>query len=89
LEKVFKAATANRVALEINSNPARLDLKDDHLRLAKECGCRFSIATDSHNPSQLGRLRLGVGMAQRGWVTPDEVINALPLDDLRASLKAR
>ena len=87
LEMVFKVAQENRVALEVNSNPARLDLKDDHLRLARDCGCRFSIATDSHNPSQLGRMRLGVGMAQRGWVTAGEVINALPLDELRRTLK--
>ncbi|MEX2551771.1 MAG: DNA polymerase/3'-5' exonuclease PolX [Actinomycetota bacterium] len=87
LEKVFKVAQENRVALEVNSNPARLDLKDDHLRLARDCGCTFSIATDSHNPSQLGRMRLGVGMAQRGWVTTSEVINALPLNALRRTLK--
>jgi DNA polymerase (family 10) len=87
LEMVSKVAQENRVALEVNSNPARLDLKDDHLRLARDCGCRFSIATDSHNPSQLGRMRLGVGMAQRGWVTAGEVINALSLDELRRTLK--
>lgn len=83
LEKVFAAARDNRVAMEINSNPARLDLKDDHARLAKEFGLKFSINTDSHNPGHLSRMRLGVGMAQRGWVTAPEVINTLPVERLR------
>jgi DNA polymerase (family X) len=83
LEQVFAAARDNRVAMEINSNPARLDLKDDHARLAREFGLKFSINTDSHNPGHLGRMRLGVGMAQRGWVTAPEVINTLPVDQLR------
>ena len=83
LEQVFAAARDNRVAMEINSNPARLDLKDDHARLAKEFGLNFSINTDSHNPGHLSRMRLGVGMAQRGWVTAPEVINTLPVEQLR------
>jgi DNA polymerase (family 10) len=87
LVAVFEAAASNSVALEINSNPSRLDLKDDHLRLAKDLGCRFSIATDAHSPAQLGRMRLGVGMAQRGWVTAPEVINSLPLEDLQRFLR--
>jgi DNA polymerase (family 10) len=83
LEQVFAAAKENQVAMEINSNPARLDLKDDHIRLGKEYGLRFSINTDSHNPGHLSRMRLGVGMAQRGWVTAPEVINTLPVGEIR------
>ena len=87
LEQVFAAAKENRVAMEINSNPARLDLKDDHIRLAKEFGLKFSVNTDSHNPGHLSRMRLGVGMAQRGWVTAPEVINTLPVDEIRKVFK--
>lgn len=83
LEQVFAAAKENQVVMEINSNPARLDLKDDHIRLGKEYGLRFSINTDSHNPGHLSRMRLGVGMAQRGWLTAPEVINTLPVDVIR------
>ncbi len=83
LEQVFAAAKENQVVMEINSNPARLDLKDDHIRLGKEYGLSFSINTDSHNPGHLSRMRLGVGMAQRGWVTAPEVINTLPVDEIR------
>jgi DNA polymerase (family 10) len=83
LTEVFAAARDNQVVMEVNSNPARLDLKDDHLRLAKEFGLRFAINTDSHNPTHLSRMRLGVGMAQRGWLTAAEVVNTLPVDALR------
>ncbi|MDQ4148659.1 MAG: DNA polymerase/3'-5' exonuclease PolX [Actinomycetota bacterium] len=86
LAPVFEAAARNMVALEVNSNPNRLDLKDDHLRLAKQYGCRFCINTDAHSPEQLSRIRLGVGMAQRGWVSPEEVVNCRPLPELRAFL---
>jgi DNA polymerase (family 10) len=86
LAEVFEAAARNGVALEINSNPARLDLKDDHLRLAKRFGCRFSVNTDAHTPEQLSRIRLGVGTAQRGWVSPAEVVNCLTLNELRRFL---
>ncbi len=66
LEQVFAAARDNQVVMEINSNPARLDLKDDHIRLAKEFGLKFAVNTDSHNPGHLSRMRLGVGMAAAG-----------------------
>jgi DNA polymerase (family 10) len=85
-EAVFAAAAEHGVALEINANPKRLDLRDDHVALARELGCLFSIDTDAHWPSDFDRLRLGVFTAQRGWVTPDLVVNALPLDAFRSFL---
>lgn len=86
LSAVFKAAAANDVALEVNSNPQRLDLKDDHIRLAKDFGCYFTINTDAHKFSDFNNLRLGVGTAQRAWVIKNEVINAWPLSKLRKFL---
>lgn len=83
LSSVFKAAAANSVALEVNSNPQRLDLKDDHIRLSREFGCNFAINTDAHKFSDFNNLRLGVGTAQRAWVTKHEVINTWPLSKLR------
>lgn len=82
IEAVFRAAAANRVALEISGTPERLDLRDEHVRLARRFGCVFAINTDSHSPDRLARMRLGVGTAQRGWVAAAEVINTLPLTDL-------
>lgn len=86
LDVVFRAAAENGVALEINSTPSRLDLRDDHIRSARELGCRFVINTDAHGPSRLERMALGVGMAQRGWLTAEEVINTWPLERLKSFL---
>ncbi|MGH2769547.1 MAG: PHP domain-containing protein, partial [Actinomycetota bacterium] len=86
LEAVCEAAAAHGVALEINASPRRLDLKDDHIFLAREYGCLFAISTDAHSPAELYYLRFGICSAQRGWVTRREVINALPLEELRRFL---
>ncbi|MGH2687234.1 MAG: PHP domain-containing protein, partial [Actinomycetota bacterium] len=83
-EAVFAAAAEHGVALEVNSNPKRLDLRDDHIVLARETGCLFAVDSDAHWPADFDRLRLGVFTAQRGWVTPDLVVNALPLERFRA-----
>lgn len=84
METIFGIAAEHGVALEISGHGERLDLKDDHIILAREYGCIFSINTDTHVPERLWRMRLGVAMAQRGWTLADEVINTLPLDQLLA-----
>jgi DNA polymerase (family 10) len=86
LVKVFKAAVSCGVAMEVNSNQERLDLRDDHVRIARELGCLFAIDTDAHRFSELDFMRLGVYTAQRGWVTKESVINAWPLSKLRRFL---
>lgn len=89
LETVFEAAAAHGVALEINAAPDRLDLADEHIRLARKSGCVFAINTDSHRPENLRRMRFGVATAQRGWVTRDEVINSWSLPELRRFLRKK
>ena len=75
-EAIFAAATTHRVALELNSNPSRLDLDPLILRLALEAGCLFSIDSDAHSSADLERIpAFGIGQALRGWLTPDHVIN--------------
>ena len=86
MEAVCKAAVAHGVALEINANPRRLDLKDDHAFLARQLGCTFAISTDAHSPRELDLMRFGVATAQRGWVEPSRVINTWPLEALRRFL---
>jgi DNA polymerase (family X) len=86
LETVFKAAARTGTALEVNSFPDRLDLKDEHLLWAKEHGVKFAVSTDSHSPVHLPNLRFGVATAQRGWVSRAEVINTYPLAKLRRFL---
>jgi DNA polymerase (family X) len=87
LDAVFEAAARTGTALEINSYPDRLDLSDEHILRAKRFGVKFSLDTDSHSTIHLGYLRYGIGMAQRGWLGPDDVINTWNLDRLRGFMR--
>lgn len=83
-ERVFAACAANDVAVEINSRPERLDPPKRLLRLAVEAGCRFSIDSDAHAPGQLDWQPYGCERAARCGVTPDTVVNTMPVADLLA-----
>jgi DNA polymerase (family 10) len=87
LEKVIDAAVANGVALEINSQPHRLDLCDSHARLARDRGARLAINSDAHEIDALGYTRWGILTARRAWLTKDDVINTRPLKQFRAGLR--
>jgi DNA polymerase (family 10) len=85
--ELFLACARTGTALEINASPQRLDLPSDHIRAARDAGVRFTLDSDAHSVSELGNMPYGVGTAQRGWLTPDDVINTWPLDRLRAFLR--
>jgi DNA polymerase (family X) len=87
--ELFRACAATGTALEINSHPQRLDLPPAHIRAARDAGVKFAVSTDAHSVGNLGNRRFGVGMAQRGWLTADDVITAWPLDRLRQFLRRR
>jgi len=87
LDEVFRAAARTGTALEVNGYPDRLDLKDEHVLWAKRHGAKFAVDTDSHATTHLANMRYGVGSAQRGWLTKDDVINAWPLAKLRTFLR--
>ncbi len=87
LKRVFKRAADLGVVLEIDSQPNRLDLKDDHIRLAKEFGCKFSISTDSHDKNTLWLMELGVKTARRGWLEQRDVINTYSFAELKKVFK--
>jgi DNA polymerase (family 10) len=87
LEAVFEAAARTGTALEVNSFPDRLDLKDEHILWARRYGPKFAVDTDSHSPVHLSLMRFGVATAQRGWLTKDDVINTWPLAKLRRFLR--
>jgi DNA polymerase (family X) len=86
-ERVAEAAAANRVCLEINASPERLDLHATLIRTAKARGVRFTISTDAHHPKHLANMRYGVTMARRGWLTAGDVLNTLPAPDFVAALR--
>jgi DNA polymerase (family 10) len=85
-EAVFEAAARCGTAMEVNSFPDRLDLNDELCRLAVEHGVFLSIATDAHSIRHLSNIRYGVATAQRGWVSPGQVINTWPIEKLRSFL---
>ena len=87
--ELFRACARTGTALEINASPQRLDLPSDHIRAARDAGVRFAIDSDAHSVSDLGNMPYGIGTAQRGWLTPDDVINTWPLEALRAFLRKR
>jgi DNA polymerase (family 10) len=89
MEAVIRTAARNGVALEINSQPARMDLDSVWARRARDAGARFVINTDSHATNQLALMRFGVATARRAWLGPEHVLNALPLADFLAHLAGR
>jgi hypothetical protein len=89
MERVMEAARERGCALELNSQPQRLDLDDRHCRMAREMGVRVAISSDAHSSGQLRNLRYGVGQARRGWLEADNVLNTLPLEQLLAILQRR
>jgi DNA polymerase (family 10) len=83
VDAVFAAAARTHTALEINAFPDRLDLNDELVARARKYGVVFAIDTDAHALPHLDYIRYGVAVAQRGWVSADQVINSWPLDRLR------
>ena len=87
VDRVFEAAAAAGVAMEINSQVDRLDLDDVHARRARDRGVRLVIASDAHSPTALGWLRWGVGVARRAWLEAGDVLNTRTVDGFRAALR--
>ena len=87
MDRVLERAAELGVAMEINSQPDRLDLKDTHARLAREKGVRMVIDTDAHSTTQLDHIRFGVFAARRAGLTRDDVLNTLPYERFVASIR--
>lgn len=87
LDEILKVAKINKIALEINAFPERLDLNDINCRKAKEYGVMISINTDSHITNQLNYMALGVSVARRGWLEPENIINTKPIEQIIKFLK--
>jgi DNA polymerase (family 10) len=89
MERVLDAAKKHGVIMECNAAPERLDLKDTHLRMAKERGVKIVISTDAHSTRGLAAMRYGVQMARRGWLEAKDVINTLSVEKLLAALRPK
>lgn len=85
-ERIAAACAATGTALEISASPSRLDLSDEHARIARQLGVILVINTDAHSTLELQGLEWGVGQARRAWLEAGDLLNALPLPDLLAWL---
>jgi DNA polymerase (family X) len=82
LDHIYAVALEERVALEVNGLPDRLDLSGAHVREAIQAGLQIVCSTDAHSIRGLGNMTLSVHTARRGWATPADVLNTQPLDAL-------
>ncbi|ADE15066.1 PHP domain protein [Nitrosococcus halophilus Nc 4] len=87
LERIMTGAKERGCFLEVNAQPARLDLTDIHCKTAKDLGLKVVISTDAHNITHLDYMRLGIGQARRGWLEPEDVLNTRHLSELKKLLK--
>ncbi|HEY6338006.1 MAG TPA: DNA polymerase/3'-5' exonuclease PolX [Candidatus Sulfotelmatobacter sp.] len=87
MSAVLTAAAKNKVAMELNSYPDRLDLNDVHLRQAKQHGVKIVINTDAHHTSHMEKIRYGILQARRAWLTKDDVLNTLPAPKFAEAMK--
>lgn len=89
LTAVFEACAAHDVYIEINAHPYRLDLDWRHMKTAKEMGVKFVINPDAHHTGEIAYFEYGVGIARKGWLTKDDVLNTHTLAGAQKILKTR
>ena len=85
-EAVFKEAARHHVALEIDCDPARMDLSPEMARLALDLGCNFTLDADAHAPAEFAYVPIGMWMARRAGIPQARILNFLDLDALTSAL---
>ncbi len=83
----FNSAAEHHVVLEINAFPNRLDLPDTSCMKAREYALQFAIGSDAHSRDNLNYMEFGVATARRGWLEAKDIINTMPVRDLRRLLE--
>lgn len=89
IEAIAQAAATTGTALEINSSPQRLDLKDTYAHLARDLGATISINTDAHRTDMLTNMRYGVMTARRAGLYCEDVLNTWSPDRIRDFVSAK
>jgi DNA polymerase (family 10) len=89
IDAILKKAAECGVAVEHNASPARADLNDLHLRLAKQHGCRIVVDTDAHATEELDQMAYGITQLRRAWLTAGDLLNTLPLEGFLAGLRPK
>jgi DNA polymerase (family 10) len=87
MDAILQTAAKNKVAMELNAYPDRLDLNDVHLRMARERGVKIVINTDAHHTSHFEKIKYGILQARRAWLTSKDVLNTLPGKEFRLAMK--
>ncbi len=87
ISKLVEVAKDTKTILEVDASYNRLDLKDDHIKIAIENGVKIVIDSDAHHPLHYIFLKFGIGQARRGWATKKDVINTSPMQKLLDNLK--
>jgi putative hydrolase len=85
-EGVFKEAAKHGVMLEIDCDPARMDLSPEMARMALELGCSFALDGDAHAPAEFAYVPMGLWMARRAGIPEDRILNFKPVDELTMAL---
>ncbi len=89
LDEIIKTAAEEKVILEINTNPHRLDLDWRFCKPAREAGCSFVLSPDAHSIDELDDLKYGINVARKGWLTAPDIINTRPVDELYKIIRAK
>lgn len=87
MEEILGSARQTGTALEINSHPDRLDLKDEHVKRATHLGVKLVVNTDAHALPHLCYLELGIAQARRGWAGKNNILNTKSVATMLKSLK--
>jgi len=85
-QAVIDACAETGTWIELNAHPLRFDLDWRLWPYAKSKGVKCAINCDAHRFEQVGFLRLGAGIARKGWLEKSDVINTLPIEALRTEL---
>ena len=89
LERVLRRAAERGVAIEVNADPHRLDLDWRHVLAARGLGVTVSIGADAHSVAGMSNVAVGVGVARKGWVEAEHVLNARDVASFRRFAGAR
>jgi DNA polymerase (family X) len=89
MEAVIDAAAAHNVCIEVNANPARLDLDWRLLHKARDKGIKIPLNPDAHTLAGLDDMRYGIGVARKGWLRATDVLNTMETETLRAFFQTR
>lgn len=87
--EIIRAAAAEKVILEINANPHRLDLDWRYCKTARDAGCSFVVSPDAHSPDEIDCIKYGVNIARKGWLRACDVVNTRSAGDFAALIGSK